>query len=209
MPITHVVAEGDCIASIAFGNGFHPDTVWRDPANAGLRALRGNPNVLLAGDEVVVPDLREKRVPAATGRRHRFRRRGVPEKLRMQVMDSDQPRAGVAYVLEIDGARREGRADAEGRIEEWIPPGARAGKLVIGSGEDADEIDLQLGGLDPVTTEAGVRARLENLGFLHAASGEEASLDAAVRLFRQHHGLPPGDALDAAARSALLEAHGS
>lgn len=43
MPFQHQVGPGDCIVSIAYDNGFHPDTLWDHPENAELKALRHDP----------------------------------------------------------------------------------------------------------------------------------------------------------------------
>ena len=62
--------EGECVGSIAFEHGFFPDTLWDHPNNAELKGKRGDPNVLLAGDVVHVPDLRPKEVAVAAGQSH-------------------------------------------------------------------------------------------------------------------------------------------
>ncbi len=50
--------------------------------------LRKNPNVLLAGDRISIPPLREKAYARPTEKRHRFRILGVPAKFRLQIMES-------------------------------------------------------------------------------------------------------------------------
>jgi N-acetylmuramoyl-L-alanine amidase len=205
----HRVREGECVASIAFEHGFHPDTLWDHPDNADLKRLRGDPNVLLAGDALVIPDLRTKEVACATGRLHRFKRRGVPENLRLRLHRGGKPRADLEYRLEIDGAVRHGRTDGDGLLEAWIPPNARVGLLTLL--ESGEVLRLELGGLDPVDHLTGVQARLFNLGLY---SGRVDGLDspalrAAVRAFQVRQGLPETGEVDAATRSALREVHGA
>lgn len=154
------------MSSIAFDHGFFWETLWNHPDNADLKRLRKNPNILLAGDVVVIPDLRPRHEAAATEQRHRFRRKGVPEYLRMVVLDSeDQPRTNTPYRLDIDGDLRSGTTDSQGFLEEVIPPNASRGNLVVGEGDDADEYSLLLGNLDPIDTSTGVQGRLANLGY--------------------------------------------
>jgi N-acetylmuramoyl-L-alanine amidase len=205
MPREHKVKAGECVSSIAFENGFAPDTLWDHPANADLRARRGSGNVLFPGDVVVVPDLRVKSVEAITARRHVFRRKGVPEKLRVRVARDGEPRARQSYILEIGGERRTGTTDAEGRIDEWIPPDARAARLIFAD----EEFDLELGHLDPVTTDSGLRARLQSLGYLRDRDAESSLVIQAIERFQQACHLDVTLEPDDATRDKLVEVHGS
>ena len=111
------VKQGDCISSIAYRYGFFPDTIWNDPKNSELKQKRQDPNVLAPGDLVYIPDKRIREVSGATEQRHRFRKKGVPEKLVVQFKNNDEARANEAYVLDIDGQLTEGKTDGEGRVE--------------------------------------------------------------------------------------------
>lgn len=202
----HRVGPGECIVSIATERGFFPDTVWDHPENAELKALRRDPNVLLPGDMVFIPDLRPREESIATGQRHVFRRRGVPVKLRMRLRRDDKPRVGVRYVLTVAGTRHEGVTGPNGEIEHWIPPAAKEGLLVINRRETHK---LRLGMLDPVTEESGVRARLLNLRYLRSASAPAARLERALRSFQRDNGLSPTGTVDDATRDALVADHGS
>lgn len=82
----HTVGQDECIASIAKAHGLSPETIWNHPENAALRERRGDPNVLNPGDTVFVPERRERYEDRPTEQRHRFRRRGTPAKLRLQIM---------------------------------------------------------------------------------------------------------------------------
>jgi hypothetical protein len=82
------VEQGDSIASISQVHGWFPTELWNAPQNSGLRARREDMNVLLPGeDEVVVPAKRIVTTPAKTGVRHRLRRKGVPEVLKVRFLD--------------------------------------------------------------------------------------------------------------------------
>src|SRR5262245_14444374 len=123
MPQEYTVQQGDCISSIAVRHGFFPDTLWDDAANADLKAKREEPNVLLPGDVVVIPDKREKSADGGSEKRHRFRRKGVPEKLRLRLLDDEgQPFANQAYRLDIDGQTVNGTTGGDGMIEVPIHP---------------------------------------------------------------------------------------
>ena len=121
--MNYTVQQGDCMSSIAMENGFFWQTLWNLPENADLKKLRKNPNVLLEGDVVVIPDLRIKQQPCADGAKYTFVRKAVPETLRMVLKDSQQrPRTNLDYIIVIDGDARRGKTDVNGQLTESIPP---------------------------------------------------------------------------------------
>jgi hypothetical protein len=213
MPIRHTVAAGECLESIAFQYGFFAATVWDHPENQALRATRDSA-VLRPGDIVFVPDLRTKEGPCATGARHVFRRRGVPSRFRVQIVDRDdgagatgRPRAGVHYRVVFDGgvAELRGTTDSQGRIDHPMSPDAHVAEVFIGD----DVLHFDLGRLDPVDEEGSLVARLHGLGYLEDT--EEASgarLANALRSFQRAAGLDPSGAADGATRAALVREYG-
>ncbi|WP_437337831.1 peptidoglycan-binding domain-containing protein [Sorangium sp. So ce394] len=206
MPRQHVVSIGECAASIADRHGFTIDTIWRHADNAALRAKRESPYVLEPGDRVTIPDRRLREEACATGRRHVFRRRGVPEKLRIRLLSGEVPRVGLAYELRVDDLCFSGETDGGGWLEHWIPPGARAGRLVLADGQVHE---LALGQLLPHASTAGARARLANLGYLREPAAAAEDVERAVASFQRDHALEATGALDEQTRRALLDAHGS
>jgi hypothetical protein len=54
------------------GGGLKSTEIFEHPANATLRQVRVNPNVLLPGDRVAVHQIETKEQPSATDRLHRF-----------------------------------------------------------------------------------------------------------------------------------------
>jgi hypothetical protein len=207
----YTVREGECLSSIADATGHFWRRLWDLPANQALKAARADPNVLLPGDRVTVPPLVTKQLEADTGRRHRYRRRGVPEIFHLRFLDPDgRPRAGLSYVLEVGDRTLEGVTDGEGRIEQWIPPGAMEATLTLENEKKRPEIyRLQIGSLDPGGSEAGARARLGNLGFLPDEDAEDADYRKALRAFQIVHDLPATGTLDQKTQAALVQAHGS
>lgn len=92
----YVVKQGECIDSIAFENGFFWETIWNHAENSALKQKRKDPNILLAGDEVFIPDKEEKKESCATEQRHRFRRKGVPAMIRIRLLEEPLPDEGPA-----------------------------------------------------------------------------------------------------------------
>lgn len=206
----YMVEQGECLSSIAYEHGFFWRTLWNHPSNAELKTQRKNPNVLLKGDTVHIPDLTLKQESGATEQLHKFKLKGVPEKLRITLLDaSKKPRANLDYIIVIDGDSRRGKTDSKGLLVESIPPNAQQGKLILGQ-KRAETIALNLGRLDPITELSGVKARMVNLGLYRG--GIDANLDAATKKalsdFQVQQGLPVTGAPDDATRQKLLQLHG-
>lgn len=207
MPIQHTVLQGETLVSIAERHGHFAKTVWDDPANAALKQKRSDMCALLPGDRVNVPDLRPKSVGKAVEKHHRFRRKGIPAVLRIQLFDDRGPRREQEWTLTVDGVRQSGTTDGQGIVEAFVPASARRGQLVIGP--DRLVLDIALGHMDPFEEISGVQKRLSNLGFFHGdcdgAPGEE--LSSALAAFQRFAGLPVTGELDATTKTKLRDAH--
>lgn len=194
-----VVSSGMCLGSIADATGHFWETLQDLPANKDLLQGHREAHVLREGDRISVPALEAKEEQCAPDRRHRFRRKGVPEKLRLRMVDISEVMADAPYILVVDGKRRDGTTDAEGLLDEWIAPGAQSATLYIGD----DTYELQLGALQPASTLPGAMARLLNLGYLFEATEEEVEIRAAIGAFQVDRCLEPTFALDEPSIAAL------
>lgn len=210
MPINHTVRAGDCISSIAFQHGFFPDTIWNHADNSGLKTQRKDPNVLRPGDAVVVPEKVKKQIDKPDAAKHRFKRKGVPDVLRLQVLDEKgRGLANREYTLDIDGQQIKGTTDGDGVVEQPVPPNARSGKLTL-----ADwpvEYTLNLGHLSPADTPDGAKMRLANLGYdVGSTDGDfDEKSTLALERFQGEQALQVSGGLDDATIDKLKEVHGS
>ncbi|MCP4247586.1 MAG: peptidoglycan-binding protein [bacterium] len=207
----YAVQQGECIDSIAMEHGFYWETVWEDSGNTDLREVRVDPFVLLEGDRVHIPELRRKDETGTTEQRHRFRRKGVPEILKIVLNDADgNPRAGLNYTLTVDGVIASGVTDAEGRLEEPIAPNAAQGELVVYDQGEEERYPVGLGKLDPITTLTGVQGRLNNLGFdCGPVNGELGpQTEEAIREFQEKYELASTGEPNSETRERLRDVHG-
>ena len=225
MPEDYEVQSGDCMSSIAYENGFFWQTLWNHPSNAALKAQRKNSNVLMTGDVVYIPDLTVWNAPGATEMTHKFVLKGVPEKLRIKLLDlNHKPRANLDYIIVIDGNARRGKTDSTGEVKESIPPNAKAGTLTVAALGSVDKtgkpipgrpknqvITLQLGNLNPVSEVSGLKSRLANLGFYKGPIDENPNDNAtkkAISAFQTKQGLPVTGTADDATKNQLQQLHG-
>ncbi len=205
----HLVRQGECIESIAATEGHVWKTIWDAPENAELKAKRVNHNTLLPGDAVHIPPLRKQEEACATEKRHRFRRKGVPAKLILVLLDTKgDPRKNLAYVMHIDGSKRSGSTNGSGKIEQKLPPLAQTAHLSIPS--TGEKYKLLLRQLGPLSEPVGVQGRLRNLGhYLGTLDGKLGTLShAAITQFQVSKKVDPSGKADAALSDNLKEVYG-
>jgi hypothetical protein len=207
MPVKHEVEEGDSVISLSEEYGFFAHTIWNDPDNAELKRKRNDMNILMAGDVVVIRDLRLKEMDKPTGKQHIFRRKGIPALYRLQVFDVEEPRANQKYRLTVDGELHEGRTDAHGVLQEYLPANSRNGELIIGP--DEFRALLQFGFLDPLNEVIGIQKRLNNLGYdCGQPTGELNDLTiAALKDFQHRFDLQETGEADRATLAKLEQMH--
>jgi N-acetylmuramoyl-L-alanine amidase len=213
MPITHVVAQGDSLSSIAKRYGFADyEVIYDHPDNAGFKKKRPNPNLIFPGDRIVIPDREIKEVERATGKSHRFTLKRPKAVVRIVFEDNEgKPLKNAEYELSFLTEVRKGKTDGDGKLEEKVPLDVGAAQLVIAN----TTIQLSIGHLNPIDETpdegiSGIQARLHNLGYDPGpADGRlSARTHAALAAFQHEHGLDPTGAPDEASWKKLLERHG-
>ena len=201
------LSAGDSLAAVAKANGFLWKTLWDHPENAQLRQLRGTPNQLVEGDALFLPPKGRKEVARGIDARHRFKRRGEPTRLKLQLLDMDRPRRGLGYTLAFGDQVIHGTTDDEGKLDEPIPGDTRTALLTLG---EAEAYEVAIGELNPPDMVSGARHRLDNLGFdCGGESGEDvgpATREALLR-FQRTHGLDQTGEADDATRARLAQLH--
>jgi hypothetical protein len=171
--IKHEVQQGECILDIAERHGLFWETLWNHADNAELKKLREDPNVLFPGDIVNIPEIAAKKEDAAVEKRHRYKRRGVPGKLKFRMMIDGEPRANLAYVLIVDGKSVSGNTDADGFVEADIPADAKDAELRLTEAGNTETYHIQLGSVQPI--EEGAEERLEQMGY--SVESKDADFD--------------------------------
>jgi hypothetical protein len=206
---TVTLKQGDCLSTIAFARGFDPETVWQHANNADLRERRKNPNALLPGDALFVPEIELKQASAPTDKTTTFKLRVGPIRLRLRLTRHGQPRANEAFELALDdGVTLDGQTDGDGWIDQPISITAKTAKLSLRDGAELHE--LRLGHLDPHDEPTGVQGRLRGLGFYFGEIDGKIGpkTKAAIKRFQKAKGIAQTGELDDATASALHEAFG-
>lgn len=71
-----VMKEEDSLFTVAYDYGHIWQTIWFDDENVEVRDIRKNPEGVIPGDRINIPNIRPKEVDCSTELRHRFRRLG-------------------------------------------------------------------------------------------------------------------------------------
>lgn len=213
MPHDHRIEPGDHVVRLAYQAGHASvDALWSHPANAELRQRRPDPGVLAVGDRVHVPDASDRIVDGLlTRREHRIVLTLPQPRLRVVLeRPGGIPYAARSCVAEFDDERLPLVTDAEGALELELDPFTSTVQLHF----DRQRITLAIATLQPIDTQPGQHARLENLGYqpgpLHGDTpGDPYALRSAIEEFQCDHGLQVDGIMGLLTRDALLEAHGA
>lgn len=223
-PRLHTVIQGESLSTIAHGYGIKDwHAVWIDAKNETLRKRRKNPNVLLPGDEVMVPAVAVHEITRPTDQTHRLIVDAHAEVELDLVLEGapTEPLAGHSCVLRYDGPQgrvtlTDLKIDDQGRLRVTLPILVKVVELEVK--EIGETIALHLGALDPAADAdtgdpeiSGVQQRLWALGYAGAPTGraDEATRAALASFQARELGRedPTGE-LDAATSAKLEEYYG-
>src|SRR4051812_9076428 len=166
---THVVKQGERLATIAAMYGVSPTIIYAAPDNAELWKKRPNPNHLLPGDEVSLGDPnRPSDLPTGAGHTLMIAN-GRDETVSLFLGSRyDASFAGQKFELKAGNRTIQGTVPDDNVIVAVVALGTEAGVLKLWLSEDPEVIaswTLKIGPLDPITEVSGVQARLNNLGY--------------------------------------------
>lgn len=205
----YVVKQGDYLEKVAHSLGFDPDEVWNDPQNADLKQNR-DPNQLHPGDILYVPTDGKKWLRIEQGSTNRYTAKIPRTKVHLTFKNLNKPRANEDYVILGMGKPVEGSTDGDGAVEVEVPVHVR--EIQVTFPKDYVSYAVRIGDMDPIDEPAGVRKRLQHLGYYEPDPGDD-DLDGAdsrgLLAFQRARGLPETGQLDDATKAALVQDHGS
>ena len=138
MATTHIVKVGESLTTIALKYGYSDGLfLYNHPSNAGLRKRRPNPNIILPGDTVNIPD----KTPGSAAPKTEFS---------LVVIDSisGKPFPGLTAKLKLpDGTIKEFVTDSAGSIK-LTEPDVQQGRVDLQDLTDKTEVP-EIGDLTP------------------------------------------------------------
>lgn len=217
MAYTHVVKQGEDLTDIAVKYKFSD---WKDiynhSKNKKFQMRRPDPDVIMPGDKLYIPDVEKKKVSVSTGKTHRFVVKSPGQQFRIKFdLHEDLFREKLRAVLNIGSKTIEASVRDDGLIEMDVNnTAAGEGRLDIYVGPDSEFPDytftIGLSHLDPVDEITGLQARLNALDFdCGEVDGNMDSLTSkAVREFQTEYKLKVDGIAGASTRDALIKAYG-
>ena len=212
---SHKVKQGDCFSSITKQYGFHdPEVIYSDPANSSLKAKRKNMHLLKKGDVVKIPDKVPKKETCPCDAKSKFKAKGFITQLKIIVEDfSGNAFSGMDYTLDLEGTIYEGKTTSAGLVEQKIDAQAMQGTITIWLDNKKKNLikwPLKIGSLDPHDDNAGVQARLNNLGY--SCGKVDGRIDKqtkqTLKVFKANNGLADDDVLDDTTKNKIEAVYG-
>lgn len=162
----YVIRQGDFVLKLAYKFGFDADAVWNDDANADLRQIRADPNILFPGDVLYIPDREDPEpVSLTTGGSNQFISDVPTMTLTHQFVGDDETTyASKAYTVEELDDLTGLQTDETGLATFSAPVTLQ--RATITFTDSGDSFELAIGQMYPLNTAMGVFQRLQNLGYL-------------------------------------------
>jgi Putative peptidoglycan binding domain len=167
----YVIRASDYLTAIAYARGLKPDEIWQNPDNAGLRELRGNPEMLAPGDVLYLPAVKPKWLPVSVGSTNTFV--ASPPKVEVHVVlkgADGKPFAGSTVHLDPQVTDDDPTTDGDGLLKVLVPVTVKV--LTATVGDDGASFQIRVGNLDPHDVPSGTLSRLRQLGYV----GDESRL---------------------------------
>lgn len=211
---THTVIRGDCLSSIAKQYGFSDyKTIYDHPQNQAFKQKRPNPNLIMAGDEIFIPEVDASKSESVSADSAIKIKLTVPKgNLRILIKDDDdQPAKGKSYKLTGPGFEKSASTTGAGMIDAEVPVHIESFDLELQLADPPAQprkFKLLMGDLDPCTELSGAQQRLANLGFFFGdVDGKEETLKPALEVFQKAFDLEVTGKLDDPSQKKLIELH--
>jgi N-acetylmuramoyl-L-alanine amidase len=176
------------------------------PENAEFKKSRENPNILVAGDRIFIPDPEPKDESASTQQRTVFQLAGLGLELHAKIVDQGFVAFSGDVELKALGTTTAMKPNGE-VFEGFLDPTAKQATLQFPVSKTERKrlpITLEPGRLDPIETLSGLQQRLNNLGYFAGfvktpatdpkkLEQQDLQLFMAVQEFQCDHMKPPGD----------------
>jgi hypothetical protein len=211
----YIVRPGDYLTQLAYRFGFNADEVWQDAKNAKLKDLRPNPDILVPGDILFIPDAPAENLPIQSGTTNPYVADVPHVEVVLIFMEGDKPMANepceIGGLGEADPTASPPSTDGDGKLTLNVPVLVREVSVRFPKKRNRDYL-FHVGDMDPITETSGVRKRLCNLGYLprvpdDTTEEDDEHLKQVLAFFQSNNGLNPTGEIDDPTRQILSDLH--
>ncbi len=196
----HKVVQGETLSSIATRFKFSTiDTIYNHSNNSEFKALRPNPDIIHAGDELFIPETVPAKLKVELNKKVTFIIKKPKEILSLRINleeDKDLQAANKDATLIVDDVEHSSKVDASGLVQWKLPKtSTRMGIVKLFLEPDQSEpthaFEVKLGELNPISENTGIQARLNGLGFHCGKVDNKLKIKSneAIRKFQQVNNL--------------------
>jgi len=228
-PTEHVVKAGDRMSRIAYQYGYKDYNALHAAQPEAFRKKRPNPEILMPGDKVALPEKKEQAHPTPDKKQKKYEEDTKLPEVKVRLVVAGKPLASKSLVVRIEGPPYSLKqpfqgavtTDDKGMAAFHVDPIVEEVLLVCD--KPALSIKLKLGHLRPATEAGGVEQRLDNLGYRvpiappAAPAGSEAEkkakedherrLQKAAARFQERSSKPVTGKIDDDLRQLLVKTH--
>jgi len=167
----YTVKSGDRMSKIAFEHGFKDYHALYEAQSAAFKKKRPNPEILLEGDEVTLPEKIDDKHAADDKKTQKYIQDTTLPELRIHIKAFGKPLASKDFTVLIESDpytkakpyKGTGTTDAKGIAKFNVDP--RVTTVVLSFKDPPLECKLLVGSLHPVDEPGGVEQRLGDLGY--------------------------------------------
>lgn len=168
----YVVKAGDRMSKIAHQHGYKDYQLLYLAQPDEFRKKRPNPEILMEGDVVILPDKIEEKHSAKDKKAHTYEEDTRLPEVRVALRLAGKPLANKSFGVVVDPpAASSGKppvtgmvkSDGDGKVAFHVEPAAR--KVLLICTQPIFSVELRLGELRPVAEAGGVEQRLDNLNY--------------------------------------------
>jgi hypothetical protein len=218
----HVVADGDRMSKIAHEHGYKDYHALYLAQPEKFRKKRPNPEILMPGDEVELPDKIEAKHSTKDKKAQKYEDDTKLPEVRVTLQAAGKPLANKVLTVTADGKILGAvTSDGDGAVKFHVEPDTA--KVLLTCSDPPFSIRLRLGELRPATEAGGVEQRLDNLDYrvpIAAASApagskaektakeaHERRIKKAVQRFQEDHKKKADGKVDDDLRKLLVKNH--
>lgn len=186
----YIVRQGDYVAKIAAQLGCSEDEIWNHEKNKELKESGRTKEILAPGDCLFIPELSRHALAISLENTSSYSANVPSISVRIRLTNTGgTPITNEPYLVGDLDSTKKGDTGPDGIIELSASVLSRVVHVIFP--RTLQRLAIQVGFLDPVCEESGIRQRFANLGYGESpsSSNEHHATEATIIRYQRDHGL--------------------